>query len=158
MLLCDEIVGNSGADPQDSTCVPMPEAPPAFDVLRAHDVSDLPHATASSDASSRCAGIRVGIPAEFDVAELSPVVRQEWEAGLCALSNAGAVLVPMPDALSHVRRALPAYYIIALAEASSNLSRYDGARFGHRADEDEEGSRGGASTTDLAGAAGLHRM
>lgn len=92
------------------------------------------HSSPTSDAiasSSPLSGVRVGIPAEYSVAELPAAVRAAWEAGAAALEGAGAQIVTV--SLPHTQAALPAYYVLACAEAASNLSRYDGLRFGHAA-------------------------
>ncbi|KAI8375793.1 amidase signature enzyme [Blakeslea trispora] len=75
-------------------------------------------------------GLVVGIPQEFYVDSLSPKVIEVWRKGVEHLQKLGAEVIPV--SLPHLNLALPAYYIIALAEASSNLARYDGVRFGHR--------------------------
>ncbi|OBZ84611.1 Glutamyl-tRNA(Gln) amidotransferase subunit A, mitochondrial, partial [Choanephora cucurbitarum] len=75
-------------------------------------------------------GLVVGIPQEFYVDSLSSQVIEVWRKGIDHLQSLGATIVPV--SLPHLNLALPAYYIIALAEASSNLARYDGIRFGHR--------------------------
>ena len=85
-----------------------------------------PPSSTSLDASLK--GLRVGVPREYDVAELSPEIRSLWQQGLDRLKSAGASVVQI--SLPHTKYALPAYYIIATAEASSNLSRYDGVRYG----------------------------
>ena len=74
------------------------------------------------------AGWRVGIPAEYFVTELSDEVRSAWTAtaDVCEQMGASVVSVSLPN----TRAALPAYYVIAPAEASSNLARYDGVRYG----------------------------
>ena len=73
-------------------------------------------------------GLRVGIPIEYFVAGLDSDTIAWWEWGAAALTAAGAHVVRV--SLSQTRFALPAYYVIAAAEAASNLSRYDGLRFG----------------------------
>jgi aspartyl-tRNA(Asn)/glutamyl-tRNA(Gln) amidotransferase subunit A len=76
-------------------------------------------------------GLRVGIPREYYVSELTSPVRGAWTRGADLLAQAGAEVVQV--SLSHTAAALHAYYVIAPAEASSNLARYDGVRYGHRA-------------------------
>ncbi|KAI8992629.1 amidase signature domain-containing protein [Pilobolus umbonatus] len=78
---------------------------------------------------SRLDGLVVGIPQEYYVDSLSEEVLEVWRKGIQHLRDLGAVIksVSMP----HTPLALPAYYIIALAEASSNLARYDGVRYGN---------------------------
>jgi aspartyl-tRNA(Asn)/glutamyl-tRNA(Gln) amidotransferase subunit A len=73
-------------------------------------------------------GLRVGIPNEYYVQELSTEVLDTWRSGIKSLRDRGASIVPV--SLPHTEYALPAYYIIALAEASSNLARFDGVRYG----------------------------
>lgn len=74
-------------------------------------------------------GLVVGVPQEFYVDSLSNEVIDVWRKGIKQLQDLGAKIVPV--SLPHISLALPAYYIIALAEASSNLSRYDGIRYGN---------------------------
>jgi aspartyl-tRNA(Asn)/glutamyl-tRNA(Gln) amidotransferase subunit A len=91
-------------------------------------------------------GLRVGIPHEYAIDGMNEDVRALWEQGKGWLKNGGAEIVPIT--LPHTKYALPAYYIIAPAEASSNLARYDGVRFGRREDGEDvnelyEKTRGG---------------
>ncbi len=72
-------------------------------------------------------GIRIGVPAEY---ALEGEAQALWERGIAWLRDAGATIVPI--SLPHTKFALPTYYIVAPAEASSNLARYDGVRFGLR--------------------------
>ncbi len=76
-------------------------------------------------------GLRVGVPREFFGDGLAPDVRAAVDAALARLRELGAVEVEI--SLPQTELAIPAYYVIAPAEASSNLSRFDGVRFGHRA-------------------------
>ena len=76
-------------------------------------------------------GLRVGVPAEFFGEGLAPDVRAAIDAALATLAALGAKSVPV--SLPRTRLAIPAYYVIAPAEASSNLSRFDGVRYGYRA-------------------------
>jgi aspartyl-tRNA(Asn)/glutamyl-tRNA(Gln) amidotransferase subunit A len=78
-------------------------------------------------------GLRVGLPREFFPAALSPDVHTAVRAGLAELEKLGATLVDV--SLPRTELAIPVYYIIAPAEASSNLSRFDGVKFGHRAQQ-----------------------
>ncbi|KKA29834.1 hypothetical protein TD95_000428 [Thielaviopsis punctulata] len=73
--------------------------------------------------------ITVGVPLEYNIAELDPAIRETWTAAAEALEQWGARVVPV--SLPSTRHALSAYYIIAPAEASSNLAKYDGVRYGH---------------------------
>ncbi|KAI6862023.1 amidase signature enzyme [Hortaea werneckii] len=74
--------------------------------------------------------LRIGVPAEYNIEELSPPVRAAYSRTLSALQSAGHTLHAI--SLPSTRRALSAYYILAPAEASSNLAKYDGVRYGHR--------------------------
>ena len=105
----------SGHDPLDSTSV---AAPP---MGRPDSWDDL-------------SGIRVGLPREYFPADLDPGVRAGVERGVAALRDLGAEVVEV--SLPHTKYAVPAYYIVAPAEASSNLARYDGVRYGARRDGD----------------------
>ncbi|SMR48893.1 unnamed protein product [Zymoseptoria tritici ST99CH_1E4] len=81
-------------------------------------------------SSGKGKSLRIGVPAEYNVAEVSPVVREVYTRTLQALQAAGHILVPV--SLPTTREALSAYYVLAPAEASSNLAKYDGIRYGHR--------------------------
>jgi aspartyl-tRNA(Asn)/glutamyl-tRNA(Gln) amidotransferase subunit A len=85
--------------------------------------------TASLNADIR--GLRIGIPKEFFGEGLATDVRAAVDGALAELTQLGATLVPIR--LPRTELAIPVYYIIAPAEASSNLSRFDGVKFGHRA-------------------------
>lgn len=111
----------AGFDAKDSTSVERP----------AEDYTRLLAAPAA-DAAKPLAGVRVGVPAEYFGAGLSEDVRAAIDTALAELEKLGAVRVPV--SLPNTHLAIPAYYVIAPAEASSNLSRYDGVRYGHRAD------------------------
>ena len=102
----------AGFDPKDSTSV---------------DIA-VPDYEASVGASIR--GKTIGIPKEYRLEGMSPEIEKLWEQGIEWLRSAGAKIVPI--SLPHTRHALPAYYIVAPAEASSNLARYDGVRYGLR--------------------------
>jgi aspartyl/glutamyl-tRNA(Asn/Gln) amidotransferase, A subunit len=75
-------------------------------------------------------GLTVGIPAEYRVAGMAPEIEALWQQGIAWLKAAGAKIKEV--SLPHTKYALPAYYIVAPAEASSNLARYDGVRYGLR--------------------------
>lgn len=79
--------------------------------------------------------LRIGIPVEYNIAELDPVVREEWQYALNLFQEQGCTLVPV--SLPNTKHALSAYYVIAAAEAASNLSKYDGVRYGTRADSSD---------------------
>ncbi|KAG9755569.1 amidase signature enzyme, partial [Aureobasidium melanogenum] len=74
--------------------------------------------------------LRIGIPLEYNTASLSPEVRQTWSRLLMSLQDAGHSLHPV--SLPSTHQALSAYYVLAPAEASSNLAKYDGVRYGYR--------------------------
>ena len=78
-------------------------------------------------------GLKVGVPPEYFEDGLDPEVRAAVELGIQELANAGAEIVHI--SLPHTQYAIPTYYVIATAEASSNLARYDGVRYGMRATE-----------------------
>jgi aspartyl-tRNA(Asn)/glutamyl-tRNA(Gln) amidotransferase subunit A len=75
-------------------------------------------------------GMRVGIPKEYRVDGMPEEIEALWQNGIAWLKDAGATIVDI--SLPHTKYALPAYYIVAPAEASSNLARYDGVRYGLR--------------------------
>ncbi|NBB14882.1 Asp-tRNA(Asn)/Glu-tRNA(Gln) amidotransferase subunit GatA [Caulobacter sp. SLTY] len=77
-------------------------------------------------------GLRVGVPKEYRVDGMPPEIEKLWEDGIAWLREAGCEIVEV--SLPHTKYALPAYYIVAPAEASSNLARYDGMRYGYRAE------------------------
>ena len=75
-------------------------------------------------------GLKVGIPKEYRMSGMDPAIDKTWEDGIAWVKAAGAEIVDV--SLPHTQYALPAYYIIAPAECSSNLARYDGVRYGLR--------------------------
>ncbi|HZM86991.1 MAG TPA: Asp-tRNA(Asn)/Glu-tRNA(Gln) amidotransferase subunit GatA [Blastocatellia bacterium] len=77
-------------------------------------------------------GLRVGVPREYYGAGLDPEVREKVEAAISKLEQLGAEIIEIR--LPHTEYAVPVYYLIATAEASSNLARYDGVRYGFRAE------------------------
>jgi aspartyl-tRNA(Asn)/glutamyl-tRNA(Gln) amidotransferase subunit A len=94
---------------------------------------DIPAEDYSRSLNDSIDGLRIGIPAEFFGDGLSADVRAAVDAALQQYQKLGAKLVPI--SLPRTEMAIPVYYIIAPAEASSNLSRFDGVKFGHRADK-----------------------
>ena len=92
---------------------------------------DAPVPDYEAGLESGVKGLRVGIPKEYRVTGASPEIDQLWQKGAAWLKDQGAELREV--SLPHTKYALPAYYIVAPAEASSNLARYDGMRFGYRA-------------------------
>jgi aspartyl-tRNA(Asn)/glutamyl-tRNA(Gln) amidotransferase subunit A len=99
---------------------------------------DMPAEDYSRSLNDSLSGLRIGIPKEFFADGLSSDVRTAIDSGLKEYEKLGAKLVPI--SLPRTELSIPVYYIIAPAEASSNLSRFDGVKFGHRA----------AQYTDLA--------
>jgi len=117
----------AGHDPRDSTSAPV----------------DVPDFAGALTGDIR--GLRVGIPAEYRIDGMPGEIEALWQDGVAWLKDAGAEVVDV--SLPHTRYALPTYYIVAPAEASSNLARYDGVRFGLRVpgeslDEMYENTRG----------------
>jgi aspartyl-tRNA(Asn)/glutamyl-tRNA(Gln) amidotransferase subunit A len=102
----------AGHDPRDSTSAPVPV--PDFEAALTGDIR----------------GLRIGIPREYRRDGMPAEIEQLWRRGIDWLATAGAE--PIEISLPMTEYALPAYYIIAPAEASSNLARYDGVRFGLR--------------------------
>ena len=103
----------AGADPQDSTCL------------------DAPVPDYLSGLSEGVKGLKLGIPREYFGEGIDPGVRKNVEAAIQSLAAQGAEIVEI--SLPHTEHAVATYYVIAPAEASSNLSRFDGIRYGHRA-------------------------
>ncbi|HEY1257639.1 MAG TPA: Asp-tRNA(Asn)/Glu-tRNA(Gln) amidotransferase subunit GatA [Stellaceae bacterium] len=106
----------AGHDPRDSTSAPLP----------------VPDYEAALTGDMR--GLRVGVPREYRADGMAGEIETLWQEGIDWLRDAGAA--PVEISLPHTKYALPAYYIIAPAEASSNLARYDGVRFGLRVEGD----------------------
>ncbi|MEY3992263.1 MAG: Glutamyl-tRNA(Gln) amidotransferase subunit [Pseudomonadota bacterium] len=92
---------------------------------------DVPAEDFTTSLSADLSGLRIGIPKEFFGEGLHADVRAAVDGALGELTKLGATLVPI--SLPRTELAIPVYYIIAPAEASSNLSRFDGVKFGHRA-------------------------
>jgi aspartyl-tRNA(Asn)/glutamyl-tRNA(Gln) amidotransferase subunit A len=112
------------------------DAATVLGVIAGHDPLDatsstepVPDYTANLDAGVR--GLRLGVPAEYFAEGLDPEVRRAVEASIEQLRAAGAEIKPI--SLPHTRYAVPTYYVIATAEASANLARFDGVRYGYRA-------------------------
>jgi aspartyl-tRNA(Asn)/glutamyl-tRNA(Gln) amidotransferase subunit A len=104
----------AGHDPKDTTSVQR-------------DVPDYEKAIGKS-----VKGMKIGIPKEYRLDGMSPEIEKLWTQGAEWLKAAGAEIVEV--SLPHTKYALPAYYVVAPAEASSNLARYDGVRYGARVD------------------------
>ena len=103
----------SGHDPKDSTSAEL--AVPNFEAALTGDIR----------------GKKIGIPKEYRLDGMPQEIEDLWSQGIAMMKDAGAEIVDI--SLPHTKYALPAYYVVAPAEASSNLARYDGVRFGHRA-------------------------
>ncbi|MGD0442394.1 MAG: Asp-tRNA(Asn)/Glu-tRNA(Gln) amidotransferase subunit GatA [Edaphobacter sp.] len=95
--------------------------------------SDRPAEDFAGGLAKPVEGLRVGVPKEYFGEGLDPEIRSAIDGVLAGLKIAGCVVKPV--SLPHTKYAIPTYYVIATAEASSNLSRFDGVRFGFRADE-----------------------
>lgn len=106
----------AGHDPLDSTSLPTPV--PDYSAALTGDV----------------AGLRIGLPKEYFIAGIQPEVENAVRGAVAQLERMGATIVPV--SLPNTDKALPVYYLVATAEASANLSRYDGVRFGHSAQAD----------------------
>ena len=106
----------AGHDPKDSTSAPI----------------DLPDFAAALTGDVR--GMKIGIPREYVIDGMPSEIEALWQKGADMFRDAGAEIVDI--SLPHTKYALPAYYIVAPAEASSNLARYDGVRYGLRVDGD----------------------
>jgi len=102
----------SGHDPKDSTSAPI--AVPDFVAACSRPIK----------------GLKIGIPKEYRVDGMAPEIQALWDKGIAMIRDAGAE--PVDISLPHTKYALPTYYIVAPAECSSNLARYDGVRFGLR--------------------------
>ncbi len=109
----------AGHDPKDSTS----------------STKQLPDVLAAMKLGVK--GLRVGIPEEYKADGMDPEITAMWEKGAQLLKDAGAEIIPV--SLPHTKYALATYYIIAPAECSSNLARYDGVRFGLRVAEAGDG-------------------
>lgn len=103
----------ASVDPRDSTSVDVPV--PDYEI----------------DLEKGVKGLRIGIPKEYRIDGAPPEIEGLWAKGAEWLKSQGAEIVDV--SLPHTKYALPTYYIVAPAEASSNLARYDGVRYGHRA-------------------------
>ncbi len=103
----------AGHDPKDSTSAEL--AVPDFEAALTGDIR----------------GKKIGLPKEYRMDGMPAEIEKLWADGADMLRDAGAEIVDI--SLPHTKYALPAYYVIAPAEASSNLARYDGVRYGHRA-------------------------
>jgi aspartyl-tRNA(Asn)/glutamyl-tRNA(Gln) amidotransferase subunit A len=105
----------AGHDPRDSTS--LERAPEDY----------------NRDLARPLTGLRIGLPKEFFAAGLTPDVQRAVEASIAEYKKLGATMVDI--SLPNMELSVPVYYVLAPAEASSNLSRFDGVRYGHRAAE-----------------------
>ncbi|ALE03764.1 Asp-tRNA(Asn)/Glu-tRNA(Gln) amidotransferase subunit GatA [Bartonella ancashensis] len=119
--------GPIGRTVQD--CAIMLKSMASFDKKDSTSV-DLPVPDYESYLGKSIKGMRIGIPKEYQIEGISSEIIELWQKGVHWLQEAGAEIVDV--SLPHTKYALPAYYIVASAEASSNLARYDGVRFGLR--------------------------
>ena len=103
----------AGHDPQDATSSPLP-------------ITDY-----TAELDKGVAGLRLGVPSEYFAEGLDPEVRAAVERSIDQLRAVGASIKPI--SLPHTRYAVPTYYVVATAEASANLARFDGVRYGFRA-------------------------
>lgn len=129
-------------------CAIMLEAMAGFDPKDSTSL-ELPVPQWEGGLSSNLKGRKVGIPKEYRVDGMPGEIETLWEAGMDWLRDAGAEIVEV--SLPHTQYALPAYYIIAPAEASSNLARYDGVRYGLRDLPDGAGLQDMYAATRAAG-------
>jgi aspartyl-tRNA(Asn)/glutamyl-tRNA(Gln) amidotransferase subunit A len=105
----------AGSDPLDSTS------------------ADVPVPDYTAEIGKPVSGLRIGVPTEYFAEGLDPEVKAAVENAIQQLAAAGCEVVPV--SLPHTKYAIPTYYVIATAEASSNLARFDGVRYGHRSKE-----------------------
>jgi aspartyl-tRNA(Asn)/glutamyl-tRNA(Gln) amidotransferase subunit A len=111
----------------------------SFDVKDSTSL-DVPTPDWTASVGQSVKGLRIGVPREYVVDGMPAEIQALWDQGVAWLKDAGCEIVDI--SLPHTKYALPTYYIVAPAEASSNLARYDGMRFGHRAEK-------ASSLTDL---------
>jgi aspartyl-tRNA(Asn)/glutamyl-tRNA(Gln) amidotransferase subunit A len=107
----------AGADPRDATSSPQP-------------VPDY-----AAEAQKPVEGMRIGIPSEYFGEGLDEQVRAQIEKGIDALKAAGCAIKPI--SLPNTKYAIPTYYLVATAEASANLARFDGVRYGFRSSDSD---------------------
>ena len=104
-------------------------------VIAGHDPKDATSSAApvedyAAESDKPAAGLRIGVPQEYFAEGLDPEVRAAIEKGIAALEAAGCPIKPV--SLPHTKYAVPTYYLVATAEASANLARFDGVRYGYR--------------------------
>jgi aspartyl-tRNA(Asn)/glutamyl-tRNA(Gln) amidotransferase subunit A len=138
--------GSMARDVRD--CAIMLEAMAGFDPKDATSL-DRPVPAWETGLNADLRGKKVGIPREYRMDGMDDAVEKSWQQGVAWLKEAGAEVVDI--SLPHTKYALPAYYIIAPAEASSNLARYDGVRYGLRDLPDGAGLQDMYAATRAAG-------
>ena len=111
------------------------DAATVLSVIAGHDASDATSSPApiedyAAESDKGAEGLRIGVPAEYFGEGLDREVRERIESGIDALKAAGCVVKPV--SLPHTSYAIPTYYLVATAEASANLARFDGVRYGYR--------------------------
>ncbi|MDR3724413.1 MAG: Asp-tRNA(Asn)/Glu-tRNA(Gln) amidotransferase subunit GatA [Terracidiphilus sp.] len=104
-------------------------------IIAGHDDHDATSSAApvpdyAAESAKGVEGLRIGVPAEYFAEGLDAEVKEKIEKGIGALKAAGCTVKPV--ALAHTKYAVPVYYLIATAEASANLARFDGVRYGYR--------------------------
>jgi aspartyl-tRNA(Asn)/glutamyl-tRNA(Gln) amidotransferase subunit A len=109
-------------------------------VIAGHDINDATSSPAAvrdyaAESDKPVEGLRIGVPAEYFGEGLEPEVRANIENGIHALKAAGCTVKPV--SLPNTRFAVPVYYLVATAEASANLARFDGVRYGYRSASSE---------------------
>ncbi|KAF8939095.1 Trimeric GatFAB AmidoTransferase(AdT) complex subunit [Dissophora ornata] len=120
----------SKEDPKDSSCLTQQQRD-----LMAKGIKPI-NLAGMEDSKKPLSGVRVGVPQEFNIAELSPATKTLWKRGIQAMKDAGAIVIPV--SLPNTKLAVGAYLTLATAEASSNLQRYDGIRYGHQSEKMDE--------------------
>ena len=132
----------AGHDPKDTTSVDVP-------------VPDYEADLAPNLKNGRIKGLRVGIPREYRIEGMAAETDALWQKGITWLKDAGATIHDI--SLPHTKYALPAYYIVAPAECSSNLARYDGVRYGLRVPPPPQRARDITDMYEQTRAAGFGR-
>ena len=87
----------------------------------------------STNLNEKIKGLKIGIPKEYRIENMPQEIDNLWKKGIDILKKSGAKILDI--SLPHTKYALPTYYIVAPAEASSNLARYDGVKYGYRSKE-----------------------
>jgi aspartyl-tRNA(Asn)/glutamyl-tRNA(Gln) amidotransferase subunit A len=144
------IAAISGHDPRDSTSAQ--HAPPLIFNNNTNTRSTSSTASTTSNNNKPLAGVTIGIPKEYHVAELPSEITRLWYGAAEWYRAAGANVVSV--SLPHTSLALPTYYILAPAEATSNLSRYEGAKYGYSVDISKAASLNGLYTANRSEAFG----